>query len=482
MSPATRTETDACGSAAVPAHALYGLQSLRARENFPGHSAFFREWYCALGTVKQACYQTYLSFTEALAANKLSGKLPAPPIPGPVIEAMTQAAIEVSRGEHFADFIVPALSGGAGTSINMNVNEIIANRALLILGREPGDYAFVDPIEQANIYQSTNDVVPTALKLAIMKLLTELEDSINHLRTEVERIEGESRHILRIGRTQMQDAVPSSYGMLFSAYNEALSRDWWRVSKCFERIKVVNLGGSAIGTGIGVPRFFIVEAITRLQALTGLPITRSENLSDATSNLDTFVEVHAILKAHAVNLEKMAGDIRLLASDIAKPNDLSIPRRQTGSTIMPGKVNPVIVEYIVSAAHHIYANDQLITSLTAAGSLDLNAYLPLIGHAMIDSLKFLSAMDQTFRANLLAGLQFQPDAASARLFASPAITAALGPYIGYNQAAELANYMLQHHCDIFTANETLHKLPQDKLISIMRPENLLRLGFSVNEL
>jgi aspartate ammonia-lyase len=482
MNPGTRTESDANGSAEIPVMALYGLQSIRARENFPGHTPFFPEWYCAMGTVKQACYQTYQAFTDALDEKGLTAKLPAPPISSAIVEAMTQAAIEVSRGEHFADFIVPAISGGAGTSINMNVNEIIANRALVMLGREPGDYAYIDPIEQANIYQSTNDVVPTALKLAIMKLLNGLEESINHLRMEMERIEGESRHILRIGRTQMQDAVPSSYGMLFSAYNEALSRDWWRVSKCFERIKVVNLGGSAIGTGIGVPRFFIVEAITRLQALTGLPLTRSENLADATSNLDTFVEVHAILKAHAVNLEKMAGDIRLLASDIAKPNDLSIPRKQTGSTIMPGKVNPVIVEYIVSSAHQVYVNDQLITSLTASGCLDLNAYLPLIGHALIDSLKLLSAMDQTFRMNLLKELKFHPEAAADRLFASPAITAALGPYIGYNQAARLAAFMQQNNCNVFAANEQLQLIPADKLTKIMRPENLLRLGFTVNEL
>ncbi len=235
----------------------------------------------------------------------MESRLPSPLIAPEIMEALIQAAIEVSRGEHFEHFIVPALSGGAGTSINMNINEIITNRALLIMAHSIVIITSLDPILHANVYQSTNDTVPTALKIAVLNLLEQLEEEINFLRAETERLETASRNILRIGRTQMQDAVPSSYGILFSTYSEALSRDWWRVSKCFERIKTVNLGGSAIGTGLGVPRYFIIEAITHLQELTGLPLNRSENMPDATANLDSLAEVHGIIKAHAINLEKI---------------------------------------------------------------------------------------------------------------------------------------------------------------------------------
>ncbi len=477
-----RTEKDFIGERQLPDDALYGIQSLRAHENFPHHSRFFEEWYQAMGVVKHACYLTYLSFSRAVNERGMESRLPSPLIAPEIMEALIQAAIEVSRGEHFEHFIVPALSGGAGTSINMNINEIITNRALLIMAHSIGDYNFIDPILHANVYQSTNDTVPTALKIAVLNLLEQLEEEINFLRAETERLETASRNILRIGRTQMQDAVPSSYGILFSTYSEALSRDWWRVSKCFERIKTVNLGGSAIGTGLGVPRYFIIEAITHLQELTGLPLNRSENMPDATANLDSLAEVHGIIKAHAINLEKIVSDIRLLSSDITNPNDISIPQKQIGSTIMPGKVNPVIPEFVISCAHQVYANDEVITSLTASGCLDLNAYLPIIGHCLLDSLKTLISADKTLKDNLLIDLQFHPEHTAQKLWKSPSITTALSPYIGYYKASQLANEMKNTHSDIFTANQRLHLIDPEKLQDIMRTENLLKLGYSLNEL
>ena len=262
---------------------------------------------------------------------------------------------------YYEHFIVPAIQGGAGTSINMNVNEIISNVALIKSGAKAGEYSQIDPFEHANIYQSTNDVVPTALKVAGIQLLEKLEQAINSSRFEIEKVESAHKNILRQGYTQMQAAVPSTYDKLFSTYNNALSRDWWRVSKCFERIKEVNLGGGAIGTGLSIPRYFIMHVVTELQHLTGLPITRSENMSDTTANLDSFVEVHAILKAHAVNLEKMTNDLRLLSSDLFAHPEIKIPQRQVGSSIMPGKINPVIPEYIISIAHKVYANDLMIS-------------------------------------------------------------------------------------------------------------------------
>jgi aspartate ammonia-lyase len=364
----------------------------------------------------------------------------------------------------------------------MNINEIIANAALLKLGHKPGSYTIIDPVEHANVFQSTNDVIPTALKVAVMKLLPELESAINEVRGKVEEQEDAHRNDLRIGYTQMQEAVPSSFGKLFSTYSEALSRDWWRVSKCFERIKLVNLGGGAIGTGLAIPRFFIMEAIGHLQKLTGLPFARSENMADATSSLDSYVEISATLKAHAVNLEKMVSDLRLLASDLAGDKEINLPQKQAGSSIMPGKVNPVIPEFVISAAHRIYANDQLITSLCAQGCLELNAYLPVIGCSLIESLKLLIAADRTIKANLIDGLMIIPKTGEEKLFRSPALTTALIPYIGYNKASELAKTMKSKGLDIFAANEELKMISNEKLKTMLKAENLMKMGYTVDEL
>ncbi|NVO19364.1 MAG: aspartate ammonia-lyase [Bacteroidetes bacterium] len=466
----------------VPSDAYYGIHSLRAKLNFPDQTRFHKEWYQSLGTVKLACYITAKSFRKAVLEKHSEKQLAFSLLPEEVLDALVEAATKVSDGQYFDEFIVPAISGGAGTSINMNINEIIANVALESLGKSKGEYSFIDPIESANIYQSTNDVIPTSLKVAIIKLLTELEEEINFLRQEIEKCESASRNELRIAYTQMQEAVPSSLGMLFSTYSEALSRDWWRVSKCFERIKVVNLGGSAIGTGIGVPRFFIMEVLPALQRLTNQPITRSENLSDATNNLDSFVEVHAIMKSHAVNLEKMVSDLRLLASDVAGSRTISIPQQQVGSSIMPGKVNPVIPEYVVSVAHKVYSNDMLVSSLCAQGCLDLNAYLPVIGHAILESLKLLISSNRTLHMNMISGIRINQGAGNEQLFRSPAITTALSPFVGYNKAALIAKEMKSSGIDVFEANRKLKIMDETKLVNALKPENLLKTGFSLNDI
>ena len=477
-----RTEQDFLGEEQLPEEALYGIHAVRARHNFPDRTPFHSEWYSSIALVKLACYQTYDKFREALHQKYPKQLNSLNLISEDIVKSLKESAEECSQGEHYEHFIVPAVQGGAGTSINMNVNEIITNRALQLMGEQPGTYESVDPIEHANVHQSTNDVIPTALKVASMKLLEELEDAVNNLRGSVEKLEKQYRNDLRIGYTQMQEAVPSSYGKLFSTYNEALSRDWWRISKCFERIKVVNLGGSAIGTGISVPTYFIVEAVSVLQRLTGLPVTRSENMSDATSNLDSLVEVHAILKSHAVNLEKMVSDLRLLASDLVNQHEVSIPQVQTGSSIMPGKVNPVIPEYIISVVSKIYANDSLIASLSGRGNLELNAYLPVIGHALLESLKLLIGANQSIQKNLIEGVEVFPKVALNRLYRSPAITTALSPFIGYNNASEVATIMKEKELNVFEANKHLQYLDEERLQSILKPSMLLKMGYQVRDL
>lgn len=476
-----RIEKDSLGEKQIPADALYGIHALRAKNNFPDVTPFPPEWYRAVGTVKLACYHTYRKFRDA-ASVKYGKTLQLPVIGDEILNALTDAAKEVSEGRYYEHFIVPAVQGGAGTSINMNINEIITNTALLKTGNKCGEYTYIHPVEHANIYQSTNDVIPTALTVASMTLLSELESAVNDLRMKIENIERATFEKLRPGYTQMQEAVPSSFGLLFSSYSDALSRDWWRISKCSERLKPVNIGGGAIGTGMAIPRFFIVNVINELRDLTGLPLAQSENMADATSNLDKWVEVHATVKALAVNLEKMTSDIRLLASDITGEKSITIPGRQVGSSIMPGKINPVIPEFIISASHKIYANDLIVSTLCGQGCLELNAYLPLIGFAVLESIRLLIAACRTCGDNLMKGLVINENAGYKALIHSPSVTTALVPYIGYNKAAELAKYMKEKKNDIFEANRILQILDEKKLNQILKPGNLLKSGFSLEDL
>jgi aspartate ammonia-lyase len=476
-----RIETDSLGKREIPVNAKYGIHSLRARENFPAKSHFSEEWYKAVGITKLACYNTYKKFLEA-ASHKPGSESHIRIISDKILDSLVQSASEVAEGKHFEHFIVPAVQGGAGTSINMNINEIITNNSLINLGCKAGEYNIIDPIEHANICQSTNDVIPTALTIAVMRLLLILENNINSLRQKIEEFEKSGRNKLRPGYTQMQEAVPSSFGMLFSTYNEALSRDWWRVSKCSERIKVINLGGGATGTGLSVPRFFIMEVVPELRRLTSLQIAHSENLADTTCNLDRWVEIHATLKAHAVNLEKMAGDIRLLSSDIAGEKLFSIPDKQIGSSIMPGKINPVIPEFVISASHKVYSNDILISSLSGQGCLELNAYLPVIGATVIESIDLLISSDYTMLHNLFTGLSINETAGYIALLRSPSVTTALIPFIGYHHAGELAELMKEKRIDVFEADSILNLAGKERLRTILEPSNLLKLGFSLEDI
>ncbi len=477
-----RKETDFIGSAELPDDALYGIHAFRARENFPDRTPFHIEWYQATGLVKLACYQTAVSFKKAALERYPETSLPRVLHDDRILEALMESATRLSAGAYFEHFIVPAIQGGAGTSINMNINEIIANASLVSLGHSPGQYNIIDPFDHANLFQSTNDVVPTALKVAVMQSLSGLEAGINGLRAGIEKLENANRGNLRLAYTQMQQAVPSSFGALFSVYNDALSRDWWLVSKCFERIKLVNIGGGATGSGMALPRYYVMEIVPQLQRITGLPVTRSENLADTTQNLDVFVEVHATMKALAVNLEKMSADLRLLSSDLAGGKEVFIPQKQTGSSIMPGKVNPVIPEYVISAVHKVYSNDMLISNLCGQGNLDLNPYLPMIGHVLLESLKLLSGSCHTLSHNLFKGLEINPDMAREKLMKSPAIVTALLPHIGYARAGELARKMKEESLDVFAANESLSIFPRSRLEEILKADNLLKLGFSLKDL
>ena len=421
----TRMEKDLLGERAVPACALWGIYTERAIENFPVarrpvNGALIR----AYGAVKLAC---------ARANRELGGW------DDSKADAIERACAEMSEGLLDRHVVVDALQGGAGTSTNMNVNEVIANRALEILGRPLGDYATVGPLDDVNRHQSTNDTYPTALRVAAITLLRALEREVVALQEAFQQKEKQFAHVVKVGRTQWQDAVLTTLGREMSAYAEAFARDRWRIYKCEERLRVVNLGGTAIGTGLAAPREYIFRVVEHLRDVTGLGLARSENLVEATQNADVFVEVSGILKAHATNLLKIATDLRVLSSGPDSGlGEIRLPARQAGSSIMPGKVNPVIPEAVSQAAIAVMANDQAITTAASMGSLELNAFLPLIADALLGSLDLLANACSIFRRLCVEGIEADEERCRRNVENSTACVTALVGTLGYERAQQAA--------------------------------------------
>lgn len=455
-----RTEKDLLGTRPIPADALWGIHTLRAVENFPLAKRPVRESLVrAFGAVKSACAQT----------NRALGYLPEN-----IADAIIAAAQEMLEGKLTDWVIVDALQGGAGTSTNMNVNEVIANRALLILGDEPGHYDVIHPLAHVNLHQSTNDVYPTALKVAAINLFRRLEQEIIALTEAFQRKEAEFAGIVKVGRTEMQAAVLTTLGREMSAYADAFARDRWRIYKCEERLRVVNLGGTAIGTGITAPRDYIFKVTENLKNITGIGIARAENLVEATQNADVFVEVSGILKACAVSLLKCAADLRLLSSSDLQ--EINLPPRQAGSSIMPDKVNPVIPEAVSQAALQIMANDQAITIAAASGNLELNAFLPLIAENLLGSLELAANAAQILRQNCVEGMTANPERCRQGVESSTAIITALVEVIGYEKAelvAEQARAERKSIREVVLAENLLSVTEFEALIS---PERVNRLG------
>ncbi len=414
----TRTEADLLGPREVPAEVYWGIHTARALDNFPLSGRPVRPTLIrALASVKKAC----------AAANTELGYLPA--TKG---EAIIAAGAEVAAGALCDQFPVDALQGGAGTSTNMNVNEVIANRAIEILGGRKGDYRLVDPLDDVNLHQSTNDVYPTALKVAAIAGLRELGRTVAGLQGAFQEKEKAFGSIVTIGRTELQEAVPMTLGAQFAGFSEAFSRDRWRTAKCEERLRVVNLGGTAIGTGLAAPRDYIFLVIEKLRETTGMGLSRGENLTGETANADPFVEVSGILKAHAANLVKIAGDLRLLNFT----GEIRLPPLQAGSSIMPGKVNPVLAEAIIQTGLRAMADDMLIADAASRGTLQINEFLPLIADAFLEEVELLAAAGPLLAA-YVRGLTADEARCRALFDASPMIVTALVPLIGYERATEL---------------------------------------------
>lgn len=459
-----RSESDSLGRYSVPRDALYGIHTARALENFPLTGS-----PCAPGLirgmalVKWACARTNaeLGYLDAALAG-----------------AIGQACGEMAEGNLREAVVVDALQGGAGTSLNMNVNEVLANRAEEILGGRRGEYRLVHPLHHVNLHQSTNDVFPTALKIAAIECLRSLEKSIAALQTSLQTKEAAFAGIVKVGRTQLQDACPMTLGAEFGAWAEAIGRDRWRVFKCEERLRVINLGGTAIGTGLTAPREYIFLVTEKLREITRLSLSRAENLVDATQNADVYVEVSGILKAHAVSLFKISSDLRLLASGPqAGIGELVLPAMQVGSSVMPGKVNPVICEAVGQAALQVISQDMAVTLAAQSGQLELNAFLPLIAHALLGNLTLLEHATALFRSRCIDGIEANAARCTELLEGSQVLVTALVPALGYELAAEIALFAQQHGQSIRSVVLARGLLAESVLDRLLSAESMTALGY-----
>lgn len=414
----SRIEKDLLGDLDVPEDVYWGIHTQRAINNFRLSSLKVNPSLIrALAQVKKACCQANAE-TGYLSSEKS--------------DAIEKACDEIIAGKLFDQFPVDALQGGAGTSTNMNLNEVIANRAIEILGGVKGNYTMVHPLEDVNLHQSTNDVYPTAVRVAAIYLLRNLSQAIAGVQGAFQEKEKEFASIVKLGRTELQEAVPITLGAEFSTFAEAFGRDRWRTFKCEERLRVVNLGGTAVGTGLAAPRTYIFLVIEKLREMTRLGLSRGENVMGETANADAFVEVSGILKAQAVNLIKIGNDLRLMNF----LGEVQLPQLQAGSSIMPGKVNPVLTEAAMQVGMKVIADDAIITDCASRGSLQINEFLPLLAHALLESLDLLININTLLTGHIRA-IVADASKCAGYFDHSPMIITALLPEIGYEKATEL---------------------------------------------
>jgi aspartate ammonia-lyase len=427
----SRTEHDLLGEREVPADARYGIQTLRAVENFPitgirlGH---FPQLIRALAMVKQA----------AARANRNLGLLT-----NDIAEAIDLACQEVIDGHWHGHFVVDVVQGGAGTSTNMNANEIIANRALELMGYGLGDYSHCHPNNHVNLSQSTNDVYPTAVRVATILRLAELLDAMRELEAALEAKADEFSDVLKMGRTQLQDAVPMTLGQEFDAFSVTTGEDIARLEETVRLLLEVNLGGTAIGTGINADPRYPELAVEELRRITGLDLVLAEDLVEATPDTGAFVMFSGVLKRVAVKLSKMCNDLRLLSSGPrCGLNEINLPAMQPGSSIMPGKVNPVIPEVVNQIAFQVIGNDLTITLAAEAGQLQLNVMEPIITFNLFESLDMLTAGVETLTERCIRGITANRDHTRAMVEGSIGLVTALVPVLGYERSSEVAKEAL----------------------------------------
>lgn len=420
-----RTESDSIGSRQVPASAYYGVQSLRGAENFRITGQLLRpEFINAMAMIKKTCAICNHAVGELDDVRR---------------NAIVSACDEIMQGKLHNQFLCDPIQGGAGTTANMNANEVVANRAIELLGGEKGDYSIVHPNDHVNRAQSTNDVIPTAAKLTTAILLKKTIVQVKRLRDALSAKETEFHNVIKMGRTQMQDAVPIRLGSEFGAYSQAVNRDIARMERALEEMYSINLGGTAIGTALNANPQYVSMLAPTLSEICSLPLKKAEDLVDGTQNLDSFAYVSSALKTCAISCSKIANDLRLMSSGPRCGfEEINLPAMQNGSSIMPGKVNPVIPEVMSQAAFCIIGNDMSITMAAEAGQLELNYAEPVLYHKLFESLVVLAGAVETFVDHCVVGITANEERCRELVDGSVGVITAICPKLGYKESADIA--------------------------------------------
>ncbi|WP_420954477.1 aspartate ammonia-lyase [Bacillus haynesii] len=464
-----RTEKDFLGEKKIPADVYYGIQTLRAAENFPitGYK-IHEEMIKALAVVKKAAA---LANMETKRLYKGLG------------DAIVQATDEILEGKLHDQFIVDPIQGGAGTSMNMNANEVIGNRALELLGHKKGEYIHLSPNTHVNMSQSTNDVFPTAIHISTLKLLEKLLDTMEYMLDAFKKKARDFDHVIKMGRTHLQDAVPIRLGQEFEAYSRVIERDIKRIKQSRQHLYEVNMGATAVGTGLNADPRYIENVVKHLAEISGLPLVGADHLVDATQNTDAYTEVSAALKVCMMNMSKIANDLRLMASGPrAGLAEISLPARQPGSSIMPGKVNPVMAELINQIAFQVIGNDHTICLASEAGQLELNVMEPVLVFNLLQSISIMNNGFRSFTDHCVEGIEANEKRLKAYVEKSAGVITAVNPHLGYEAAARIAREAIitgQSVRDLCLQNDVL---TEEELDLILNPYEMTKPGIAGAEL
>ena len=451
-----RIEHDAIGERQIDENALYGIHSLRAAENFPLTKRGLDPTFISnIVLVKKAC----------ALVNKENGDLKKEKA-----DAIIWACDEIIAGKHREDFIVDLIQGGAGTSANMNANEVIANLALTKLGKKPGQYEAVHPINDVNMHQSTNDVIPSAARLTVMDKSKVLIASLKHLSEGLEDKAKEYPDLYKTGRTQLQDAVPMKVSATFNAYKAMVSRSIVKIENSVKYMRHINLGATAIGSGINSHKKYQEKIVKTLADISCYELSQFYDLYDGTQNADDFASVSSEIRVCAISLSKMANDFRLLSSGpISGFREFDLPDRQSGSSIMPGKINPVIPEALNQAAFLVIGNDVSVTMAAEAGQLELNAFLPVLLFQLFESIDVLSNAIMTFTDNCLKDLVVIKERCDYNVEHSYAIATALNPLIGYEASTDIVKKAMAKNKTIFEIAEEEYGIKKEEILKLLDP-------------
>lgn len=463
LSGKMRHENDLIGDMDVPVEYYYGVQTVRARDNFRisrSKLCYYPEFIVALAHVKQA----------AALANRDLGLLE-----GYIADAIVKSCEEIAAGKFHEHFVVDMMQGGAGTSTNMNANEVIANRALEHLGHSKGEYEYCHPNNHVNLSQSTNDAYPTAIRIALYNCVGKLLTSLNRLIAAFRNKGDEFEHVLKMGRTQLQDAVPMTLGQEFEAFAVALSEEVERLVESRKLLLSINMGATAIGTGINSDPQYSGLCTKYMSEVTGLDTVLAKNLIAATSDTGDFVANSSTVKRLAIKLSKICNDLRLLSSGPRTGlNEINLPPIQPGSSIMPGKVNPVIPEVVNQIAFKVMGNDLTIAMASEAGQLQLNVMEPVIVYSLLESIDLLINGIETLSDKCVVGITANEEVCRTLMLNSIGLVTALNPYIGYEKSTELAAEALKTGRGIYELVQKYNLLTQEELSDILRPENMIK--------